>query len=209
MPVGRQRAGEARTQAERRRQAEGNIVEAALEIVSRRGVDRLTLAEAGEQAGYSRALPAHYFENREALLAAVAEHCVELYRRRLVEKNVTTAEGLEPLLELIAFYIDDSRNWAKRLRAFHEVTNAALRWPSISAVVARLNEQSARRFAERIRAAQHLGQIRSDINPDVEALIILAGLRGIMAQWLVSPVAVDLATVRDTYIASLRRSLRP
>ena len=70
-----------RTHAERRREAETRIVQAAFEIVARRGVDQLTLTEAGEEAGYSRALPTHYFENREALLAAVAEHAVKNYHR--------------------------------------------------------------------------------------------------------------------------------
>jgi len=68
-----------RTHAERWRQAETRIGQAAFEVVVRRSVDQLTLAEAGEEPGYSRALPAHYFENREALL--VAEHAVKNYRR--------------------------------------------------------------------------------------------------------------------------------
>jgi len=42
---------------------------------------------------------------------------------------VTTGEGAESLLATIAFYLDDSRGWPKKLRAFYEVTNAALRWP--------------------------------------------------------------------------------
>ena len=102
-----------RTHAERRREAETRIVQAAFEIVARRGVDQLTLAEAGEDAGYSRALPAHYFENREALLAAVAEHAVKTYRRRLSERNVPTDDGVDALLATIAFYLDDSRGWPK------------------------------------------------------------------------------------------------
>src|SRR6516225_6134297 len=70
-----------RTHAERRHEAETRIVQAAFEVVVRRSVDQFTLAEAGEEAGYSRALPAHYFENREALLAAVVERAVKNYLR--------------------------------------------------------------------------------------------------------------------------------
>ena len=43
------------TQAERREKAEHAILAAALEIIADRGIDELTLAEAGEKAGYSRA----------------------------------------------------------------------------------------------------------------------------------------------------------
>ena len=89
MPSAQRKTAEAgRTHAERRREAETKIVQAAFDIVARRGVDQLTLAEAGEEAGYSRALPAHYFETREALLAAVAQHAVNNYRKRLVERQV-------------------------------------------------------------------------------------------------------------------------
>ena len=195
-----------RTHAERRREAETRIVQAAFEIVARRGVDQLTLAEAGEEAGYSRALPAHYFENREALLAAVAEHAVKNYRRRLSERNVPTDDGVDALLATIAFYLDDSRGWPKKLRAFHEVINAGLRWPAIGEVVARLDQESIDRVSAQIRTAQRHGDIRADIDPVAEAVAVCGAMRGIMSQWLIAPDSIDLDAVRDCYLAGLRRS---
>jgi AcrR family transcriptional regulator len=205
----RKTAESGRTHAERRREAETKIVQAAFDIVARRGVDQLTLAEAGEEAGYSRALPAHYFENREALLAAVAEHAVKNYRRRLSEHKLSDGEGADALLSIIAFYLDDSRGWPKKLRAFYEITNAALRWPSIAEVVARLSREWIDRIAAQIRAAQRRGEIRADIDPVAEAVAISGAMRGIMSQWLVEPDAIDLDAVRDAYIAGLRRSWKP
>jgi AcrR family transcriptional regulator len=206
MAVAQRKTEAGRTHAERRREAESRIVQAAFDIVARRGVDQLTLAEAGEEAGYSRALPAHYFGSRDVLLAAVAEHAVNQYRRRVVEKNLPRSAGLEPILTGIAFYMDDSRSWPKRLKAFHEVINAALRWPSIAAVAARLNQESVERFAQQIQAAQQLGDIRADIDPMAEAIVVSGAIRGIMAQWLVAPDSIDLDSVRDAYIAGLRRN---
>jgi AcrR family transcriptional regulator len=205
----RKTAESGRTHAERRLEAETKIVQAAFDIVARRGVDQLTLAEAGEEAGYSRALPAHYFENREALLAAVAEHAVANYRKRLIEQKVPTDDGVRSLLATIAFYIDDSRGWPKKLRAFHEVMNAGLRWPAIAEVVARLNLEWVERIAAQIRAAQKDGDIRADIDPVAEAVAISGAMRGIMAQWLVAPDSIDLDAVRDAYVAGLRRSWKP
>jgi len=205
----RRSAESGRTHAERRREAETKIVQAAFEIVARRGVDQLTLTEAGEEAGYSRALPAHYFENREALLAAVAEHAVKNYRRRLSERRVPMEDGIESLLATITFYLDDSRGWPKKLRAFYEVMNAGLRWPSIAEVVARLNKEWIERIAVQIRAAQRLGNVRTDIDPVAEAVAISGAMRGIMEQWLIAPESIDLDAVRDSYVAGLRRSLKP
>lgn len=198
-----------RSHAERRREAEARILEAAFGIVAERGVDQLTLAEAGEAAGYSRALAAHYFGNREALLGAVAEYAVETYSQRLSSMDVPRTGGLETVLSLIAFFIDDSRSWPKRLRAFYEVTNAALRWPSIAAVVARLNQASIGHYAGLIRTAQAQGEIRADLDPVAESVLIAASLRGIMGQWLTAPDAIDLDAVRDAYLAGLRRSWAP
>jgi len=195
-----------RTHAERRHEAETRIVQAAFEIVARRGVDQLTLAEAGEEAGYSRALPAHYFENREALLAAVAEHAVKNYRRRLSERNVPTDGGIDALLASIAFYLDDSRGWPKKLRAFHEIINAGLRWPAIGEVVARLDRESIDRVSAQIRTAQRHGDIRVDIDPVAEAVAVCGAMRGIMSQWLIAPDSIDLDAVRNSYLAGLRRS---
>src|SRR5262245_5197490 len=134
----RQRAT-VRSHAERRLAAESRIVQAAFDIAARRGVDQVTLAEAGEEAGYSRALAAHYFESKEALLAAVAEHALEKYRRRLLDAVQPRSSGREALLAAIAFYFNETRKWPKRLGAFFEVMNAGLRWPSISPAVAKLN----------------------------------------------------------------------
>jgi len=195
-----------RTHAERRREAETRIVRAAFDIVARRGVDQLTLAEAGEEAGYSRALPAHYFASREALLAAVAEHAVKNYRRRLSERNLSTEDGVDSLLATIAFYLDDSRGWPKKLRAFHEVINAGLRWPAIAEVVARLDQEWIDRVSAQIRTAQLHGDIRPDIDPVAEAVAICGAMRGIMSQWLIAPDNIDLDAVRDAYLAGLRRS---
>jgi len=202
----RKPAANSRTHAERRLEAETKIVQAAFDIVARRGVDQLTLAEAGEEAGYSRALPAHYFETREALLAAVAEHAVANYRKRLMERMAPTDDGIRSLLASIAFYLDDSRGWPKKLRAFHEVMNAGLRWPAIAAVVARLNQEWIDRIAAQLRSAQATGDIRADIDPVAEAVAVSGAMRGIMAQWLIAPDSIDLDAVRDVYIAGLRRS---
>lgn len=204
----RRKTTTARTHAERRLAAETRIVQAAFDIVARRGVDQVTLAEAGEEAGYSRALAAHYFESKEALLAAVAEHAIEQYRQRL-DAAEPTRSGREALLASIAFYFNETRKWPKRLRAFFEVMNAALRWPSIVPTVARLNAGMVEQFARHISAAQARGEIRADLDPTAEAITITGAMRGIMGQWLIDPDSIDIDAVRDNFVAGLRRSWMP
>jgi AcrR family transcriptional regulator len=114
----RQPALSRQTQAERRKKAEQAILAAALQIIADRGLDELTLAEAGELAGYSRALPAHYFESRDAALVALCNFVVEKYLRR-VQRHVPGREGLEGFLDRLVHYFDDGRKDPRVLRAFH------------------------------------------------------------------------------------------
>jgi AcrR family transcriptional regulator len=210
VPATRRKTAETgRTHIERRREAEARIVQAAFEIVARRGVDQLTLAEAGEDAGYSRALPAHYFDSREALLAAVAEYAVQNYRQRLSKHRRLAREGLDSVLATIAFHLDASRGWPKKLRAYHEIIDAGLRWPSIGAVAARLNQESVDRLSAQIAAGQRSGEIRADLDPIAEAVTLSGAMRGIMAQWLIAPDTIDLDAVRNALLAGLRRNWQP
>src|SRR5262249_5707497 len=89
-----------RTHSERREEAARKIMSTAIRIIAEQGLDQLTLAQAGESAGYSRALPAHYFGSKNDLVIAVAEHITGRYEARYQARYAGTPEelGLEPLL---------------------------------------------------------------------------------------------------------------
>jgi AcrR family transcriptional regulator len=196
------------TQAERRETAERAILEAAKTIVAERGLDELTLNEAGEAAGYSRALPAHYFGTKSALLAALADHIMASYVMR-VREAAMQSEGLDSLCERVAFYIDDGCRNPKSLRAFQAILGGGLTRPELAPLVKRLNEESIDGLATLIKDAREKGEIRADARPRAEASIILASMRGVMFQWLIDPNHVKLSRVRDTLISSIRTSLLP
>src|SRR5262245_25966951 len=94
------------TQAERREAGGRHHLEPAKTIVAERGLDALTLHEAGEAAGYSRALPGHYFKTKSALLTALVDYILSGYAVR-VREAIGPAEGLDRLCERVAFYVDD------------------------------------------------------------------------------------------------------
>jgi AcrR family transcriptional regulator len=182
------------------------MLEAAVQIVAERGLEDLTLAECGEAAGYSRGLAAHYFGSKEGLLTAIATHIVADYTRRL-RAGLRTRTGLDGLLESISFYIESGRRNARVLRAFHAVLGSALKQARLSESIAELNRSSIEAFAQSIRRGQQAGTIRQDVDPVAEAALVLAGLRGIMTQWLIDPTHVDLHAIEAAMRASLRRAL--
>jgi AcrR family transcriptional regulator len=196
------------TQAERRETAERAILEAAKTILAERGLEELTLNEAGEMAGYSRALPAHYFKTRSALLSALADHITESYSSRL-RKLIGPEEGLEGLIKVIEFCINDCERDPKSVRAYQIILSAGLTRPEIAPLVARLNRQGVDDFAALIRISRERGEVRADARARAEASHILASLRGVMIQWLMDPTHVPLSHVRDSLVASIRKSLAP
>ncbi len=196
------------TQAARRETAERAILEAAKTIVAERGLDELTLNEAGEAAGYSRALPAHYFGTKSAMLAALADHIMAGYALRVRVASFPT-EGLDGICERVAFYIDDGCRDPKSLRAFQAILGAGLTRPELEPVVTRLNRESIDGIAALIKQCRDQGEIRADARPRAEASIILSAMRGVMFQWLIDPDYVLLSRVRDCLVANIRKSLAP
>jgi AcrR family transcriptional regulator len=196
------------TQAERREIAERAILDAATWIVAERGLEALTLHEVGEAAGYSRALPAHYFGTRANLLAALAAHILENFTGR-IRDPYGEAPGLDMLLARIGFYIDEGVRDPEWLRAYLGILASGLTSPELSALVSRLNRDSIDGLAALIATARDMGEVRADVRPRAEASIIVAAMRGVMFQWLMDGDLVSIDTVRDRLLASIRTTLAP
>lgn len=195
------------TQAERRETAERAILEAAKLIVAEKGLEELSMNEIGEAAGYSRALPAHYFGSKSALIHALADHILAGYAERM-RSSSTPSQGLEMLLDVIRFCIDDAIDNPESLRAYQTILINGLTRPELKPLVDRMLQQSITDIAGLILLAQELGDVRTDIDPYAEASIIIASMRGVMFQWLINPDHVSLSRVRDSLVTNVRTTLK-
>ncbi|MEP7210087.1 MAG: TetR/AcrR family transcriptional regulator [Alphaproteobacteria bacterium] len=196
------------TQALRREAAERGILDAARRIVAERGLDELTLNEAGEAAGYSRALPGHYFKTKAALVAALIDSIIADYAPR-VRASLAPGDGLDRLLERVGFYIDDAVRDPLTLKVFQSILAAGLTRPELAPLVARLNREAIDGMAALIKRARDKGEIRADARPRAEASIILSSMRGVMFQWLIDPSHVNISTVKESLVRNIRVSLAP
>jgi AcrR family transcriptional regulator len=74
---------------ERRGYHHGNLrealIQAALDLIARKGPAGFTFADAARSAGVSSAAPYRHFRDRDALIADVARRGFELFERRLAE----------------------------------------------------------------------------------------------------------------------------
>jgi AcrR family transcriptional regulator len=197
----------ARTHKERRELARRRILDAAYQIIAAGGLDELTLAGAGEAAGYSRALPGHYFGSKEELIAAIADEMIVTHARHMDSRS-NSEGGLGNLLSSARIYLAEPTSISDTLRAFHSFLGASLTRAALRPAVKMLNERAVEDFAKLIREGQARGEIRAELDADVQGMIIIAGLRGLVAQWLQSPDDFPLDAARDAYVAQLEATLK-
>jgi AcrR family transcriptional regulator len=197
-----------RSQADRRDEAEQRLLAAAVRLVGERGLERITLAEIGEAAGYSRGLPAHYFGGRSGMVVSLVEHIIKGFGRALV-RTEHHDPGLERLLGIVAFYFEQAGRDPIGSRALVVLLGEGLSNELVADRLAELNARSAGAFEVNLTAAVAAGDVRADIDVKAQALLILATLRGVVGQWLLAPDEIDLPAVSAEFIASLKRSLAP
>jgi AcrR family transcriptional regulator len=199
---------ERRSQAERRDEAEQRLLAAAVRLVGERGLERITLSEVGEAAGYSRGLPAHYFGGKSGMVVSLVQHIINSFGRALVRAEHHD-QGLDRLLGVVAFYFHNARRDPVGARALFVLLGEGLNNELVADRLAELNARSAGAFEADLMAGVAAGEVRADIDVKAQAILILATLRGAVGQWLLAPDAIDLDAVSATFVTSLRRSLAP
>ena len=197
-----------RTQAERRATAKRQLLLAALRLIAEKGVSRTTLAEIGEAAGYSRALPAAHFRDKTGLITALWEYVLHLFAQRS-KRFAERRPGLDAVLGFAEIYLtrgdDDPYVFrASQILQMEALTNA----PEIRESVARHNHDAEGFLRRHIGIGIRQGEIRAEADPAAQAIMIIAMLRGALSHWVIDP-KTDLEALRKEILASLKRSLAP
>lgn len=202
------------TQEERRRKSETRILNAALKVIAKRGVARMTLAEVGERAGYSRGLPAHLFGTKSNLLCRCAELVIGgAWKPRLPE--IGPEGGVHALVAAIRDWLHLVETRVEYARAYYLIVQETYcsdsdeAWPELRSVVRGLVSETQGRFADYVQYAKDHGEIRADIDPQDMAWLIQATLRGFGLQWLVRPEDFALRRFGEVFIKDLERRMAP
>ncbi len=195
-----------RTQEQRKLTAERRIINAAINIIARRGLAGLTLAAAGEEAGYSRGIASHHFGKKDDLLIAIVRQITGRFGH-VLRRSSAELSGLPKLIELVKLYLTEVKNDSATVRALHLILTEAVNSPALAPALREANETSVKGIEKHIRDGIANGEIRADVEPHAQAVLVLAGLRGVLAQWLIDD-SLDLDRIREEFVDSLLRSLK-
>lgn len=101
------RAKTRRSQEERRRQTQGSVLDASIDVLLDRGFTGLTTTEVAARAGVSRGALAHYFRTREDLIVAATRHLMD----RGTALSTEAAERARGAADPIAHFIADAERF--------------------------------------------------------------------------------------------------
>ena len=189
-----------RTQAQRRQETELALLEAATRLFAENGIDRTSVADIGREAGYSRGLVNHRFGSKEAFVERLASDS----QAGFVEDvgNLGPGKQIETLQAVVDTYFDRIEREAVESKAFFVMWGAA--FPDASPLRSIFMADDAR-FRDGIAAIVRAGQAKGSIGAAIDATsfgVALVGLlRGVGAQYVVDPAAVDLDASKTTVSA--------
>jgi AcrR family transcriptional regulator len=196
-----------RTQEARRTESERRLIAAAAEMVGEVGPSKVTLANVGERAGYSRGLATHHFGSKGALMQRLVEAVTHQFRDAMFDQGGSD-DPVTELRTLIAIYFDV-------ITDLHPINRARLvLWADAVANPAEdtrtrmvaVDREFREEIEKRIKVATTAGLLPGTVHPHGLATVIVAMLRGVALQSLIDD-HIDLDAARSEVEALITHRL--
>ena len=183
------------------------LIRAAEELFVAQGFDEPSLNAICERAGYTRGVFYVHFKTREDLIVAVMESVIGRFLDGVIETGGDSGD-LEATVRLFS-----SRAGATFARpeeagplfglAFHRLLEASRRTPQVRHSCVLLVSEAASRLTAAARRGQEAGRVRSDLEPEqLATLLVLLACGVSVAADIQLPLDVDRA--REACLQLLR-----
>jgi AcrR family transcriptional regulator len=196
-------------QKERSELSTARLLDAAGELIVSGGYAGMTLAAVGERAGYSRGIVTARFGSKDKLLEALIERIVTRWDIRNVLPKRAGRPGREQVLALLeAIHVQAGQD-ARGLRVLYALMFEAL--GPIEYLHDRFSEFHRVMRADLAKSLQDGvtdGSIATDVDPQREAELIVAELRGVAYQWRLDPERFDPVPVLRYLVSVVDRRLQ-
>jgi AcrR family transcriptional regulator len=195
-----------RTQADRRSEAEVALLEAAIRLFARKGIEQTSLADIGEEAGYSRGLVNHHFGTKAVLVERLTAHAQRSFVEHLPRANYR--DEIDSVVAIARTYLEGVSRDTAESRAFFVMWGAAM--PADASLRPVFVTDDARfrdGVAAIVGAGQRNGKIDPAIDPSGFAVAFVGLVRGITAQFLIDPDGVDLSGAHKVCERFIRSAL--
>jgi AcrR family transcriptional regulator len=178
-----------------------SILEAAVQVIEKKGLADVSMREVARIAGVSHQLPYHYFRDREGIFAAVAEHGFDLFSKRLAAIAQSDLASDEKLAAAGRAYVDFACDQPAHFRVMFRNDFVAMdRHPSAGAV-------SDQCFASITQISKEVAAVMKLTPPDEEALTLAfwSTAHGLACLMLDGPLAAKLPAAAAARVETTRR----
>lgn len=180
------------------------IAQAVFRLVEGRGFEALTIRDVAVEAGWSTGVLAHYFRDKDELLAFAFVRVAARIRQR-IDALAPTDDPFERLraglLELVP--LDDGRR--SECQIWFGFLGRALARPELAEVQRALYAEWRERLELAIAEAKEAGLLRDDVQPADEAAELAALVDGLSLQALFAPDEIDPDRLRRLVEARLEQ----
>ena len=177
--------------SEIREQTRSRLLEAALKLFVKTGIEGFSVEDVAEMAGYSRGAFYSHFESKDDLVCAVLEHEI---RRGHEQLDVLFAQEQPPperLRQIRAYYVSVVRD-LDGCMFWMSMHMYALRNPDVRPRIAALLRSDRVATVEYVRRTfEELG-IEPPFPPGVLGLMLIAEAQGLTLSRMVEPEAITL-----------------
>lgn len=144
------------------------IISAAIDIFSKKGIEKTTISDIVDQAGIGQGTFYLYFSSKMALMPAIAEVLVEKMHGDLVKqiKPATLAEQMDEIIKVMFAFTKTYKDLNKLMYSGLTQTEHIKDWETIYAPVYQWME-------ELLASHQQAGSLREDLNVRYIAKILI------------------------------------
>jgi len=179
----------------------GQILEAALNIVHKKGIGSLTLREIADSVGVSEAALFRHFKGKEDIVDSLASMVFD--ENQFYPKGEGTWRALENMLvwQLELF----QKNPLHTSVLFQE--DIFREFPSVKARFDLRRSSRASLIRQLVREGQHDGSFAGDIDGEAFSLMLMGSIRMAVLEWRHSDFSYDLRAKSAPLLKLLRKSL--
>jgi len=198
------------TQTERTDLSDRRMLDAAIRLIVARGVEKTTLREVGENAGYSRGLAGYRFGNKAGLLEFIVRTIGEDWLAELKDATRGLA-GFKAMAAAIDEHLKFCLDAPDRVRAFYILWFEAVSPESaVKKVVSGIHDRRRRDVAQWVTESVARGAPEPSLSAHAIAGQFNTAIVGIVYHWLQHPEDLDgVATLHDDLKHTMRRLLEP
>jgi AcrR family transcriptional regulator len=177
------------------------LLAAAAEVISERGVDATRISDVAERAGTSPAAVLYWFDSRDQLLGEALTFAEDAFYERFSERLATLVDPRDRLLALIdaSVFGDDWVLWV-------ELWTRALRDERLSQARQRLDDRWRAQIAAIVGEGVEAG-VFAAVEPERAALELAALIDGLAVQVALGDRLVSAELMRETCVEVAERVL--